>query len=310
MTKKELEGMPYIVCLIDEFPKLFSDKRNKSEVDALEGAMTELLSRGRHAKIHMVLAAQNPVKKHMVCDIANLDAKIALRCSNHHQSNAILGRTGAHRLVGRGQMIFDYYADIDRRLQGAYISEADMKQQLGEIAKTFEQKNKYPLDINELDLSSAPTESSEGNPSIPGKPSAEDKFNDNLLKVIELLLDQGKIANSAVIKELSVTFRTADNYMMELENYGLIPPLNGGRGARKLNPIEKINISDLKVFLERRGYSEEGIANSIGKIQNTTISQSSPESDVLNVAESIAEQEEHVADPEADTFQVLPNATT
>ena len=125
-----------------------------------------------------------------------------------------------------------------------------------------------------------------------------------------MIVESTKIANSAVIKELNVTFRTADNYMMELENYGLIPPLNGGRGARKLNPIEKVNISDLKVFLERRGYSEEGIANSIGKIQDTTISQSSPESDVLNTAESIAEQEEHVADPEADTPHALPSETT
>jgi len=279
----------------------------------------------------------------MVCDLANLDAKIAFRCSNHHQSNAILGRTDAKRLIGKGQMIFDYYADIGRRLQGAYISEADMKQQLGELAKAFEQKNKYPYVIDETESSQPLTEFNEGKSDTPQKPSAEDKFNDNLLKVIELLLEQGRIANSAVIKELNVTFHTADKYMVELENCGLIPPLNGGRGARKINPIEKVNISELRAFLERRGYSEDVMANAINKItehssavisddvgtqasasqgsvfkKESSISQpplesvnpSAPEAATETTSTLISKQESHDTDPEADTPQALPNETT
>lgn len=54
--------VPYIVCIIDEFPKLFTSVVNKEVRSRLKNVLEELLSIGRHTNIHLVLVIQNPKK--------------------------------------------------------------------------------------------------------------------------------------------------------------------------------------------------------------------------------------------------------
>jgi len=90
-----------------------------------------------------------------------------------------------------------------------------------------------------------------------------------MIKIIELLLAENKISNSAVTKLLGVTFHTANKYMEKLEYYNLIPLLNDKRGARKINPVENIKIDDLMGFLKDY-YSDEQITEAIEKIPKNT----------------------------------------
>ncbi|MEY8360209.1 hypothetical protein AALA99_14515 [Anaerotruncus colihominis] len=76
--------------------------------------LSDLLSNGRHAIIHLVLATQNPVKEYMKGSIANISARIALKCSHYQNSIAILGRAEAEKLIGKGQMIFDATSEQDK----------------------------------------------------------------------------------------------------------------------------------------------------------------------------------------------------
>ena len=78
MKDPNLPDMPYIVCVIDEFPRLCSGISNKEYAEQIEAATNELLSSSRHAKIHLVLAAQNPAKGNLKGSIANITARIAL----------------------------------------------------------------------------------------------------------------------------------------------------------------------------------------------------------------------------------------
>ena len=55
MKDPNLPDMPYIVCVIDEFPRLCSGISNKEYAEQIEAAMNELLSSSRHTKIHLEL---------------------------------------------------------------------------------------------------------------------------------------------------------------------------------------------------------------------------------------------------------------
>lgn len=122
LKDKDLPQMPYIVCVMDKFPRLFSDISDKGYSSRLIEVISDLLSSGRHAKIHLVLTVQNSVKKYVKGNIANIDARMAFKCAHYQNSIAIFGRAGAKKLAGRGQIIFDSPTERGRRLQGAYIT--------------------------------------------------------------------------------------------------------------------------------------------------------------------------------------------
>lgn len=57
--------LPRLVLVIDEFPALFVGVEDRKMVKIMTDAVSALLQRGRHAKIHVVLAAQNPTMQNM-----------------------------------------------------------------------------------------------------------------------------------------------------------------------------------------------------------------------------------------------------
>lgn len=256
LQDKNLPNMPYIVCVIDEFPRLFSDIV-KDFVTDLEEAMSKLLSRGRHAKIHLVLAAQDPLKKDMVCGIGNISARIALRCSHYQNSVTILGTPGADKLIGKGQMIFKSRDFKEKRLQGSFIPQTDMKKLLDEIKETFKQKNKHPFI---LDIESTFIESNTGTTDNSKPLHSEDE---KLADAIMWTLSQNHIANSRLQAYFHVANNRANRILNRLEELGLIKRLNGNRGWEvKPKCIEDMSIETIKL-LEAYGIAENDIKNAL-----------------------------------------------
>jgi DNA segregation ATPase FtsK/SpoIIIE-like protein len=126
-----------------------------------------------------------------------------LKCAHYQNSAVILGRKGADKLLGKGQMIFDSYVDRDKRLQGSFITETGMKKLLDEIEKTYVQQNKYYFNFNEMKLTLAFMESGESilvNPKT-SRPNSEDE---KLLDAIMWSLSQNQIANSRLQDYLKI----------------------------------------------------------------------------------------------------------
>lgn len=93
--------LPSIVVVIDEFPALFWGLDSKKK-KLLSDTISALLQRGRHAKIHVVLAAQNPTVNQMRAEIGNITTRIAFRCAKKNYSEIILGEAGAENLLAEG----------------------------------------------------------------------------------------------------------------------------------------------------------------------------------------------------------------
>ncbi|SEJ71584.1 Ftsk gamma domain-containing protein [Propionispira arboris] len=257
---KDQDGkrVPYIVCIIDEFPKLFTSVVNKAERDRLKTVLEELLSVGRHANIHLVLAIQNPKNNNMVIDKANFRAKMALKCGNQKNSVAILDRAGAEKLVGKGQMILDSPGKENKRLQGSFITKAGMKELLSEIKESFEQRNEHQFILEDMELVSTSIESdAETSSSPPIAPRILD--DEKLPDAIMWSLSQKQIANSRLQDYLKIGNSRANRILKRMEELYLIKRLHGNLGW-EVQPECIENMSDEVIeFLRTYGRTEADI---------------------------------------------------
>lgn len=258
MKDPNLPDMPYIVCVIDEFPRLYSGISNKECAEEIEAAMNELLSSSRHTKIHLVLAAQNPGRKDIVGSIANITARIALKCAHYQNSRTILGRGGAEKLVGRGQMIFDSIFERDRVLQGSYISFKNMTILLAEIERNFEQQNKYPFKIGSLDTVSDLVERNSRLPGFTQGPRGQSD-DEKLAEAIMWTLPQMQVANSRLQAKLQIGNNRANRLLSRMEEWGLIHKMHGNLGWETIPKcFEDISITVID-YLNESGVTEAEI---------------------------------------------------
>lgn len=126
LNSDELQEKPAIVCVIDEFTSLMSNLCDKKISDEYKKAIDNLLRRGRKAKIHMILATQNPSSEEMKIDKGNASTRVAFKLSSQQTSHCFIGEIGAESLPGRGALFLrDGTSATPIRMQGAYISEED-----------------------------------------------------------------------------------------------------------------------------------------------------------------------------------------
>jgi S-DNA-T family DNA segregation ATPase FtsK/SpoIIIE len=121
---EELDKMPYIVVIVDEFADLIMTAGKEIELP-----ITRLAQMARAVGIHLILATQRPSTKVITGVIkANFPARIAFRVSAQIDSRVILDSNGAEKLLGRGDMLFlPPGKPSPERIHGAYLSDSEIE---------------------------------------------------------------------------------------------------------------------------------------------------------------------------------------
>lgn len=253
--------VPYIVCVIDEFPTLY-DIPNKEYVEQIKSVMSILLRKGRHANIHLAVAAQDP-SKDSVGNAANARARMAFYCCHYRYSINIIGIGEAAKLQGNGQMIFNSEHARYKRLLGSFIDDAGREKLLNDTKKSFEQKNPHrPIlpDTEDSDTSvhDLPL-ASDVSTSILPQGSRFKTFEELLPDAIMWTLPQEKVANSRLLKYLHVRDAMGRQILDWMSKNNLIIQLNGNHGWKVIPEcFEEIPTTILN-YLGEKGISKSEI---------------------------------------------------
>ena len=120
---EDLEPLPYIIIIVDEFADLIMTSGKDIEMP-----ITRLAQMSRAVGMHLILATQRPSIKVITGIIkANFPARIAFQVSSRVDSRVILDMIGAERLLGNGDMLFlPPGKALPERIHGAFVSDAEI----------------------------------------------------------------------------------------------------------------------------------------------------------------------------------------
>lgn len=259
-NRTEFGQLPRLVLVIDEFSALFMGGIDKNTSRTLTDTVSSLLQRGRHAKIHVVLAAQNPTFQDMKVDLGNITARIAFKCAKKNFSETILGEGGAENLSGQGDLLFKspQYNSL-QRIQGVYIAPKELHQ----IVQIFKAKpcataNKFTLTIPSVNPA-RPTDPLEDRLSCSVArrwPSETDQL---LASVILWELAHDSISTNMLMNEYQLGWNRASKLVKRLEELG-IADRPEGKLPRKVIPGCPEDIPEkLMEFLQASGYSQHAV---------------------------------------------------
>jgi DNA segregation ATPase FtsK/SpoIIIE, S-DNA-T family len=115
--------LPFIVIIIDELADLMM-----IAPDETEKAIARLAQMARATGIHLILATQRPSVDVVTGLIkANFPSRIAFAVASSTDSRVVLDTTGAERLLGQGDMLYQAPdAPAPLRMQGCFVSDGEL----------------------------------------------------------------------------------------------------------------------------------------------------------------------------------------
>ncbi|KAB3536955.1 DNA translocase FtsK [Alkaliphilus pronyensis] len=216
-NEKYLEHkLPFIVIIIDELADLMMVAAND-----VEDAICRLAQMARAAGLHLILATQRPSVDVITGVIkANIPSRIAFSTASQADSRTILDMGGAEKLLGKGDMLFyPIGANKPIRLQGAFVSEAEVERVIAFIKNQIE-KPLYESEIiskidqgNTLDM------------------NGSDELFDN---AVELVLENQQASISMLQRRLRIGYNRAARLIDEMEEKGIIGQHEGSKPRQVL----------------------------------------------------------------------------
>lgn len=212
------DQMPYIVVIIDELADIMQTYPRE-----LEAAVVRLAQMSRAVGIHLVLSTQRPSVNVITGLIkANVPARVALQVANQFDSRTILDTTGAEKLLGAGDMLYQA-AEMPKpkRMQTAFISENEVKTIVDYIRKN----NEASLDGIALTGTASDTPNAIFSASL-----EDDEADDDLFAEAKQIVEEaGKASTSYLQRKLRIGYARAARLMDILEEKGVIGPADGAR---------------------------------------------------------------------------------
>ena len=265
MKSKDIEAFnrqPHLIYVIDEFVSFISGIGDRTMAELLPYYLSQLLRRGRHAKIHLVMAAQDPVMKYMKCDIGNATARLAFTCAKPHYSVTILGEGGAEKLSGNGEMYFKSPKHTGLQyIKGAFISPDEINAVCDHIrAKYNEAKWDDSYKFN-VDLSAFQYTTLIDEPLATVAATMQDADDKLLAEILMWTFGRRTVSANAIHQAFVCGQRKAGRFLEVLQKFGVVDEAKE-KNPRNVLPtcfeclcVEAVN------FLNRYEHTYEDICN-------------------------------------------------
>jgi DNA segregation ATPase FtsK/SpoIIIE, S-DNA-T family len=214
----ELETLPYIVVVIDEFADMMMIVGKK-----VEELIARIAQKARAAGIHLILATQRPSVDVITGLIkANVPTRIAFQVSSKIDSRTILDQSGAENLLGNGDMLYlPAGVSVPNRVHGAFVSD-------DEVHRIVEAWKLYGAPEYIDDILTDPSEG--GAPSAGLFDDEQDALYD---EAVAFVLESRKASISSVQRKLKIGYNRAARMIETMEAAGVVTPA-GSNGQREV----------------------------------------------------------------------------
>lgn len=215
--------MPYLVTIVDEFADLITNAGKEIFVP-----IARLAAKGRAAGMHLIIATQRPSTDVITGVIkSNFIARIAFKTLSAIDSKTILDRPGAHRLVGRGDMLTLMNNAIER-VQCAYLDTDEIEAICNHISSQEGFTGCYLL----------PDPPSDGETTT--DTSSIDIRNEEFIQCCKYIAMQSNASITILQRKFSIGFNKAGRYIDQMEALGIVGPANGSKPRQVLMTIDSV----------------------------------------------------------------------
>lgn len=219
--------LPYLLIVIDELADLMSTYGRE-----VEGSVIRLAQMARATGIHLVVSTQRPSVEVITGLIkANITSRIALQVASQVDSRTILDTAGAEKLLGNGDLLF-ISAEFSkpRRIQGAYLSEGEVKKVI-----EFIRENNERLDDEEENLKIESTNGEANGQQLNFEDYGENDTDDELYhEAVEVVKAAKKASASLLQRRLKIGYARAARLLDIMEEKGIVGPGDGAK-PREVN---------------------------------------------------------------------------
>ena len=225
---EDLQHLPYIVIVIDEFADLIMVVGKK-----IEELIARLAQKARACGIHLILATQRPSVDVITGLIkSNIPSRIAFQVSSKVDSRTILDQMGAEQLLGHGDMLYmNAGQSIPERVHGAFVDDHEVHAVVAHIKE--QGKPEYVQSI--LDDNSEVG-------MLPGEAPAKKEGESDVLydEAVKIVTESRKASISYVQRRLRIGYNRAASMIEEMEASGVVSQMqsNGSREVLAPPPVE------------------------------------------------------------------------
>ncbi len=228
---ENLETLPYIVVVIDEFADMMMIVGKK-----VEELIARLAQKARAAGVHLILATQRPSVDVITGLIkANIPTRIAFQVSSKIDSRTILDQSGAETLLGHGDMLFLPPGTASpERVHGAFVDDHEVHKVVAYLKQHFGSPNYVhglTEDVQDLGDGSGRVINDSGLPEAAG--GEGDALYDQALRIVT---ESRKASISYVQRRLKVGYNRAARLIEDMEAAGVVTGPNHQGNREVLAP--------------------------------------------------------------------------
>ncbi|QCF26200.1 DNA translocase FtsK [Hydrocarboniclastica marina] len=221
-ARPELETLPFIVVVIDEFADMMMIVGKK-----VEELIARIAQKARAAGIHLILATQRPSVDVITGLIkANIPTRISFQVSSKIDSRTILDQGGAEQLLGHGDMLYlPPGSGMPVRVHGAYVDDDEVHR----VVQAWKDRGE-PDYLDEV-LNGGDGESVPGVPNFSGDGDSEQ---DSLFdEAVAFVTESRRVSISSVQRKFKIGYNRAANLVEGMEAAGVVSAA-GHNGAREV----------------------------------------------------------------------------
>ncbi|OGC03320.1 hypothetical protein A2276_00155 [candidate division WOR-1 bacterium RIFOXYA12_FULL_43_27] len=224
-NRKVDEGrkLPEIVVIVDELADMMMIAAAE-----VETTICRLAQMSRATGIHLVIATQRPSVDVITGLIkANIPSRIAFAVATQIDSRVILDSSGAEKLLGRGDMLYNPIGAMKpTRLQGSFVTDKETEK-IVKYVKDQADAN-YLEEIVNLEVK-LETKGAEGGEGMGG--SGRDALFE---QAVRLILETGTPSTSYLQRKMRIGYNRAARLMDEVEAAGIVSAPEGEQKTRRI----------------------------------------------------------------------------